>query len=203
MTDTTCDTFILTARVLGALFYYPPESEQAAPLVAAFRDGSWAESWPLPASVLAPLRAAFSQPVDEPLADAWQRLFIGPWALPAPPWGSVWLDKESVLFGESTLALRQWMRENHIAFDTRQNEPEDSFGALLLMAAWLAQNHNLAARDALLAWHLLPWSGRFLRVFTDNAQHPFWQALGELTQLTLAEWQSQLLMPVAQKPLFR
>ncbi|MDN4454810.1 hypothetical protein OA821_16485, partial [Citrobacter portucalensis] len=32
---------------------------------------------------------------------------------------------------------------------------------------------------------------------------PFYQALGELARLTLAQWQSQLLIPVADKPLFR
>ncbi|MGP3592004.1 Tat proofreading chaperone DmsD [Vagococcus sp. WN89Y] len=196
-------TFLVTARVLGALFYYPPDSPQAASLVAAFRNNCWADDWQPGGPALAPLRAGFCADSDESLEEAWQRLFIGPWALPAPPWGSVWLDKESVLFGESTLALRQWMREHNIVFDTRQNEPEDHFGALLLMVAWLTEQGNLAARDALLAWHLLPWSARFLEVFTGNAQHPFWRSLGQLAQLTLSEWQSQLLMPVAQKPLFR
>lgn len=203
MTVKNLESFIFTARVLGALFYYPPQSEQAAPLIAALRDSSWATQWPLPADELAPLVAGFSAPVDEPLQEAWQRLLIGPWALPAPPWGSVWLDKESVLFGDSTLALRQWMRENNIAFDSRQNEPEDHFGALLLLAAWLAEEGNTRACDQLLAWHLFPWSGRFLTVFTDEAQHPFWHAAGKLAQQTLADWQSRLLMPVAQKPLFR
>ncbi|STW79496.1 oxidoreductase component of anaerobic dehydrogenases, Functional role page for Chaperone protein TorD [Klebsiella michiganensis] len=74
---------------------------------------------------------------NEPLADAWQRLFIGPWALPAPPWGSVWLDKESLLFGDSTLALREWMRANGVGLSEQRAEPEDHFGTLLLLAAWL------------------------------------------------------------------
>ncbi|MBK0865187.1 hypothetical protein JFK35_14615, partial [Enterococcus faecium] len=55
----------------------------------------------------------------------------------------------------------------------------------------------------LLAWHLFPWSSRFLNVFIEKADHPFYQALGELARLTLAQWQSQLLIPVADKPLFR
>ena len=45
-----------------------------------------------------------------------------------------------MLFGDSTLALRQWMRENGIAFEMQQNEPEDHFGTVLLLAAWLAEN---------------------------------------------------------------
>ncbi|EQC1426248.1 Tat proofreading chaperone DmsD, partial [Enterobacter hormaechei] len=145
----------------------------------------------------------FKTPSDEALKDAWQRLFIGPYALPAPPWGSVWLDRESVLFGDSTLALRQWMRENHIAFEMQQNEPEDHFGTLLMLAAWLAENGRETERDQLLAWHLLPWSTRFLSVFVENAAHPFYTALGKLAQLTLAEWQSTLLIPIAEKTLYR
>ncbi len=55
----------------------------------------------------------------------------------------------------------------------------------------------------LLARHLLPWSGRFLSVFVDHAAHPFYQALGQLAQATLAQWQENLPIAVAQKPLYR
>lgn len=116
---------------------------------------------------------------------------------------SVWLDKESVLFGDSTLALRQWMRENGIALEADGNEPEDHFGTVLLLAAWLCETEQDALFAQLLAWHLLPWSGRFLSVFVDHAAHPFYQALGQLAQATLAQWQENLPIAVAQKPLYR
>ena len=132
------DAVALSARTLGALFSFAPDSEQAAPLVAALRDGSWRSQWPY--AVTDGLAALFAREDDEPLPEAWQRLFIGPWALPAPPWGSVWLDKESVLFGDSTLALREWMRVTGIALSEQRSEPEDHFGTLLLLAAWLCES---------------------------------------------------------------
>jgi TorA maturation chaperone TorD len=195
------DAVALSARTLGALFSFAPQSEQAAPLVSALRDGSWQAQWPF--SVPAEVVARFAEHNDEPLAEAWQRLFIGPWALPAPPWGSVWLDKENVLFGDSTLELREWMRQNGIARAALNNDPEDSFGTLLLLAAWLCESGQDEAFSQLLARHLLPWSGRFLTVFVSEAGHPFYQALGQLSQATLAEWQQALTLAVADKPLYR
>ena len=195
------DAVALSARTLGALFSFAPDSEQAAPLVAALRDGSWRSQWPY--AVTAGLAALFAREDDEPLPEAWQRLFIGPWALPAPPWGSVWLDKESVLFGDSTLALREWMRVTGIALSEQRSEPEDHFGTLLLLAAWLCESAQDEAFNQLLAWHLLPWSGRFLSVFVAEANQPFYQALGHLAQETLAQWQARLPCAVAEKPLYR
>ncbi|EPJ9673351.1 TPA: Tat proofreading chaperone DmsD [Citrobacter freundii] len=204
MTDfTQRDDFAMTARVLGALFYYAPDSTEATPLVSALTSDDWQSQWPLAAETLAPLATDFKRASNESLSEAFQRLFVGPYALPSPPWGSVWLDRENVLFGESTLALRQWMRDNGIHVEAAQNEPEDHFGSLLLMAAWLAESGRHSECEQLLAWHLFPWSSRFLDLFIENADHPFYQALGELARLTLAKWQSQLLTPIAEKPLYR
>jgi TorA maturation chaperone TorD len=100
-----------------------------------------------------------------------------------------------VLFGDSTLALREWMRANGIGHATQGQEPEDHFGTLLLLAAWLCESAQEEAFSQLLAWHLLPWSGRFLEVFIAGAEHPFYHSLGQLAQATLAEWQRQLPMP--------
>lgn len=199
---TKLNDIALCARVLGALFYYSPASAEAAPLAQLLRHENWRAQWPeaVPDAITCGFRAPES---EETLEQAWQRLFIGPWALPAPPWGSVWLDRESVLFGDSTLALRQWMRENEIDVGAASNEPEDHIGLLLLMAAWLAENGRADALEQLLAWHLLPWASRFVQVFCENAGHPFYTALGELTRQTLAGWREGLVMPVAVKPLYR
>lgn len=67
-----------------ALFYFAPDSEQTAPLVSALTAGDWVQDWPLAEENLLPVASMFKTPSDEALKDAWQRLFIGPYALPAP-----------------------------------------------------------------------------------------------------------------------
>lgn len=62
------DAVALSARTLGALFSFPPDSEQAAALVNALRDGSWLSQWPFPLTEV-PV-AGFARESDEPLADA-------------------------------------------------------------------------------------------------------------------------------------
>lgn len=81
------ESFAFSARVLGALFYFAPDSEQTAPLVSALTAGDWMQDWPLAQESLQPVASMFKNPSDEALKDAWQRLFIGPYALPAPPVG--------------------------------------------------------------------------------------------------------------------
>lgn len=130
----------MSGRVLGALFYYAPDSDAAAPLIAMMRHPGWREQWPWQDPQFTGIAAAITDGItypDEPLPVAFQRLFIGPDALPSPPWGSVWLDKENVLFGDSMLALRQWMRDNGIEYQMQHNEPDDHFATLLMMTAWL------------------------------------------------------------------
>ncbi|WP_426713171.1 Tat proofreading chaperone DmsD [Cronobacter muytjensii] len=192
-----------SARILGALFYYSPDAPQARGIVDALRAPGWEQEWPwaFDAALTAGFRASDAE--GETLAQAWQRLFIGPHALPAPPWGSVWLDRESVLFGDSTQALQRWLCENAIAFATPPQEPADHIGLLLLLAAWLAGERKTRELEELLAWHLLPFAPRFLEVFCAQARHPFYVALGELTRATLGWWRCGLAMPVAQKPLYR
>lgn len=53
------DNFSMTARVLGALFYFAPESDEASPLVSAFASDDWQTQWPLPSEELSPLARMF------------------------------------------------------------------------------------------------------------------------------------------------
>lgn len=184
----------LSGRVLGQLLSAPPGDEPCRSLLATMADRGWINEWPYgEPSVLQEiadlLAAGMADMANETPDDAFQRLFIGPYALQAPPWGSVYLDKENVLFGVSTLALRRWLRANAIEMDNDGHEPEDHIATLMLLCAWLAEQRQDALLDTLLAQQLFPWSGRYLALLAENARHPFYQAVAKLAQVTLAHWQ--------------
>lgn len=195
------DNIATTGKVLGSLFYHSPSSLQVQPLVEWFSFAKWQEQWPYgTVNELSAIAALLQQGLShqsEPLEEAFQRLFIGPYALPAPPWGSVYLDPECVIFGDSTLALRQWMRDNAIEWHSEADnssqgraEPEDHIGLMLMMTAWLAA-FSADLLDDFLAAHLLTWSGRYLELMEQGAQHSFYQGIAQLTRLTLDGWSEQ------------
>ena len=69
-----CDNFSTAARVLGALFFYAPDSAEASAMVSALKADGWQAQWPLPEATLSPLAAQMQTDSDETLPQAWQRL---------------------------------------------------------------------------------------------------------------------------------
>jgi TorA maturation chaperone TorD len=113
-----------------------------------------------------------------------RRLFRGPDPMPAPPWGSVYTDKDCVVFGSSCLELRAWLRAEGIVRQGDGHGPEDHLGELLLLMAWLAESRpKLLA--GFLRLHLLTWSSHMLGQLAAGAAHPFYRGLALLTQQSL------------------
>ena len=121
---------------------------------------------------------------DDSLVDEYRRLFIGPAAMPAPPWGSVYTDRECVVFGASTLELRRWMRESGIVRSSEERTPEDHIGLMLSLMAYVALSRP-DSLDEYLQKHLLTWSSHFLDELAKAARHPFYQGLAQLAKASL------------------
>lgn len=183
-------------RILGALFYYPPDNAAVAPIVAILQEGQWPQSWPFGAPdeldrIGADMAAALARPdVMASLIEEHQRLFIGPDHLDAPPWGSVYLDEEGTLFGDSHLALRRFLDAEGVFLQTTQHEPEDHIGLLFWAAAWLAEARRPVALRRLLDEHILNWSEVYLTLFAKAARQPFYRALERLASLSLNSLQT-------------
>lgn len=212
------------SAILGQLFYYDPTDKVNAKIREWLCDDSTAADWefgqPEASSYLRELKAAAAEDNTALLHTNYNRFFVGPYKLPAPPWGSVYTDPESVIFGNETLAVRQWMRDNLVKMNLKDKEPEDHIGLMLLMASWAIQ-HDVADDQitALFEDHLLPWVYRYLDLLIAAAedQHPeppmasvpapepspFYAALGKLTKATLKDWQQRFSWIPREAPLAR
>ena len=100
------------------------------------------------------------------------------------PGGSVYTDRECVVFGTSTLALRAWMRGRGIARLVDDKTPEDHIGLMLSLMTWIARNQP-DDLDEFLQAHLLTWSLHSLDQLIEAAAHPFYESLARLAKATL------------------
>lgn len=175
-------------QIMGALFLTNPKAPEFAPLRDRLRNVDLENEWPFGHSEC--LRQAqrglgAAVPIED-IGRAYQRLFIGPYHFEAPAWGSVYLDKDQVLFGTSLLELRDWMRLNGITVNKEANEPEDHVGRMLVLLGWLAQEKpNLIPEY--LSGHLLPWVMRYLDLLEEHAANSFYEGLAVLTRTTLVD----------------
>lgn len=178
---------------LAPFFLNDPRTGDAADAFAAMAEldvEAAAAEWPFvdeaaAAGALALMREGLAAGADnEELVWEYRRLFTGPGHLPAPPWGSVYTDRECVVFGEATVALRAWMRRVGVARTTDERTPEDHIGLMLALLAYLAEERPELV-DEYLRDHLLTWAPHYLEALEAAAGHPFYQGLAALTRSTL------------------
>ena len=173
-------------RMLGTLFYYSPTSEEAGGVISELSDLPALLDWQNPSLIEEATARLCSVDIAE-LPYQFSLLFEGQGAMPAPPWGSVYLDRENLLLGETAQAYRQFLRANDVELDTDLNEPEDQFGLMILAMAYFMETENDDAVIELLGSHLLPWSGRYLELLAEADESGFYRALAVVTDEFLKE----------------
>ncbi|RDB67103.1 Tat proofreading chaperone DmsD [Gordonibacter pamelaeae] len=198
-------------ETLGPFFLQDPKTGEAGAAfqaLAALDVDAAAAEWPFAGEAearacLALMKEGLAHGIeDDDLVWEYRRLFVGPAPKPAPPWGSVYTDRECVVFGESTLALRAWMRAQGIARLVDDKTPEDHIGLMLVLMAWIARNQP-ADLDDYLRLHLLPWSPHFLDELAEAAKQPFYEGLARLAKASLEGIQSERALDVAYPRFYR
>ncbi len=214
ISDSQLAGIAFTGGTLGPFFSYDPKLDGAKLLPAAqaiceLDVPSAAEAWPfvdapLAADCLSRMQEGLADGLDAPaLVDEYRRLFVGPAAKVAPPWGSVYTDKDMVVFGASTLALKAWLRCHGVSVAKGESdEPEDHIGTMLSLMGWLAQNKPDALCEYLQS-HLLTWAGHFLGIVEAESAHPFYRGLAALTGRTLDGIQGELGLEVETPRFYR
>lgn len=191
----------LAYSFLSRVFYQAPDSELIATLVAnrLFDDWPMESEEPETQAGLAMLRQ-FCEVWDDSLLPSlkvdFARLFIGPDKLLAPPWESVYLSPDHLMFEKQTLEVRQAYKHFNMEAPIPGREPDDHIGLELRFVAHLC-NIGLnaveteridqltlvtdAIRDFLKS-HLTLWSGEFAKRVVIHGQTDYYRGTAKLLQ---------------------
>ncbi len=192
--ETDLARFGLACRCLGWLFLEPPSAENTALLLEAERRGGWMlDCDDVPTRTgLGQLRSA--QDNLAALTADYNRLFVGPGPLLAPPWESAQRSVDRLLFGPPTLEVRAWFARFGLEAPNRGREPDDHLGLELGFLAHLCERAQavmatdpaalaelLRAMNEFLDQHLLLWAPNCLEQILGGARTLYYQGLANLT----------------------
>ncbi|WP_170975282.1 TorD/DmsD family molecular chaperone [Martelella alba] len=125
------------------------------------------------------------------------RLFIGPQALPAPPYASVYLEAEPQLMGKSTGEIRQLLHGLGLAVSLENRVPDDHVSyeiELSLLLAKLAPQQPVYAET--LAWlvgeHMRHWLPLFTTRVEQHARTPSLSAVSRILSLWFVDAQRRI-----------
>ncbi len=125
------------------------------------------------------------------------RLFVGPFALLAPPYGSIYLEGERRLMGDSTLDAGECYNEVGLEVASGFNGTPDHIAVELEFMHYLVikeieaqadgdlvrARHYRQKQGSFLERHLAAWVPDFSRRVEELAQTPFYQGLAAATRM--------------------
>ena len=112
-------------RFLAACFYLPKKELLAAEQLLGNLTQNLQEICPAAVPFSRKMEESFEAYTEEELTVEYSRLFVGPFGLKAPPYGSVYLDNERTVMGPSTMETIQFYEEEGLARDESFNELPD------------------------------------------------------------------------------
>ena len=181
-------------RLLAACYYSPTPAlleEDCSVALATLLAGLTPEA----AQHAAHAAVAASNCTLEALAVEHARLFVGPFQLVAPPYGSIYLDDAKTVMGDSTAKVAAFYHACGLHLADDFHELPDHFAVELEFMSYLAfkQREAEAAGDKaevarlvalqreFLDRFLLPWLEPFTSAVVIDAEAPFYQAIARCT----------------------
>lgn len=129
------------------------------------------------------------------------RLFLGPYKMHAPPYGSVYLDDKRQIMGDSTLEVRNKYRESGLDISSDFRDPPDHIAAelefmyfLILKEIEAIGNSDidtavsfLEQQRTFLREHLGAWVFDFADIIEEKAETDFYKNLARATRTFIEE----------------
>ena len=148
------------------------------------------------------MRNEFKAGADlEPLKVDFAKLFAGPYTLPAAPYGSVYLEGERKMMGNSTQDARERYREAGLDIARTFKDAPDHISAELEFMYYLIfkeieafANSDIEKaigfiqrQKSFLEDHLMAWVPEFANSIIENAENSFYPNLARATETFLKE----------------
>ena len=179
-------------RLLGSLMYLSPSSETNQSLFEQLDVLTDVFPWHEEAQVKH-LLDELIQTRESATDYTFSVLFEGQGEMVAPPWGSVYQEKENIVMGESTGRWDLFVKTYGMEL-TDKIEPNDQYGLMLWAMAALLEDGQEEAVVTLLEQHLLPWAYRYLELLATNQESAFYAALAQLNTLFLQQLEQQMAL---------
>jgi TorA maturation chaperone TorD len=181
-------------RLLAACFY-PPSKELIEEECCVTLAALLAYIAPDAAHYASDSVAACSESSLDALAVEHARLFIGPFQLIAPPYGSIYIDDAKTVMGDSTVKVAAFYHNCGLQLAEDFHELPDHFAVELEFMSFLAfkqreaevsgDSNEVARITSLqldfLSRFLMPWLEPFTAAIINDAEAPFYQAVARCT----------------------
>jgi TorA maturation chaperone TorD len=144
----------IVCKLFGTLFYYQPRDFEHLPINTYLAN----DDVETPIVEVSQALDAFKFCDSEALQAEHERLFTMQESMPAPPWSSMYLDKESILFGQANKRYCDFIQ--HCGLGLRENavDPEDHIGLMLIVLGMLIDDEQEQHVKELLGEYLATWS---------------------------------------------
>ena len=193
------EVFSMACSFLSGIFLDPPTEA----FLLALRDKNLIDEWLVrphnPASKrgINLCRKTLNKNIGlqaKALAEDFTRLFFGPGTALAPPYESMYVGKEKILFDTSTLEVRDFYRKLGFGIKALNQMPDDHIGLELAFLSRLCGLSGTARRDdqnmahsiaCFLNDHTLRWGDRFADLVEKHALSDFYRGAAFLLKGTL------------------
>jgi len=184
-------------RLLSACFYQPEEAFLEEEIFGQLKT-AMAVANPRWVPEAAALEDAYRSAGQENLILDYSRLFLGPFDILAKPYGSVYLDGEKIVMGDSTLQAMAMYNDGGFEVAEDFKEMPDHVAVelefLYLLSFRIGQAEEEGARAPLialkrrfLAGHLGEWFSLLATAICQGAETDFYKQLADLTEQVLRE----------------
>lgn len=181
-------------RLLAAC-YYPPSQELVEERCCETLAALLSTVVPDAAHYASAAVDAGSESLLESLTVEYARLFVGPFQLVAPPYGSIYLDDTKTVMGNSTARVAALYHNCGLQLADDFHELPDHFAVELEFISFLAFKQREAEisgdsteaarirslQKEFLESFLMPWLEPFTSAIINDGEAPFYQALAQCT----------------------